>query len=400
MKTIIHVSDLSVPPERVFKALTTLGGLAAWWTTNVSGDAGPAGLIDFTFAGDFNPKLVVTSFDAPSRLSWRCIAGVGQWRENTFRFELQARDAGTRLRFRQDYASELSDDDYGSYNYHWGYYLESLRQYCETGAGKPFRASDSSPITPEDLVRRALGDLLDGRYLRAIDRYWSPDYTEHSVPSGQGLDGLRKLAESLPFGFRHERIRLFADGDLVVAHGLYHGLGPAPVVAFDLWRVDDGKIVEHWNGRQPWAAETVSGHTMVDGPAQVTKPDQTASSRSLVQDFVELIMMGRDRSQLGRFFDGDRFIQHNPLIADGVSGLGEAIQTGVWAAVIERTHHILAEGEFVFTYGEGTLHGNPTVFCDLFRVQDGKLAEHWDVVCAKPAPGPGRLPVSRARFDR
>jgi uncharacterized protein YndB with AHSA1/START domain len=140
MRTIIHVSDLAVPPAKVFQALTTLTGLASWWTTKVEGDAGPAGKIDFTFDGDFNPQMQVTRFDAPSTLAWRCVAGVEQWSEDTFRFQLEARGAGTRLRFRQDYSSELSDDDYGSYNYNWGYYLESLRQYCETGTGKPFRA--------------------------------------------------------------------------------------------------------------------------------------------------------------------------------------------------------------------------------------------------------------------
>jgi predicted SnoaL-like aldol condensation-catalyzing enzyme len=128
----------------------------------------------------------------------------------------------------------------------------------------------------------------------------------------------------------------------------------------------------------------VSGHSMVDGPTEVTQPGKTASSRALVRGFVDLIMMGGDRSQIGRFFDGDHFTQHNPQIADGVSGLGEAIQTGVWAAVVERAHRILADGEFVFTQGEGTLQNRPTVFYDLFRVQHGKLAEHWDVVFATP----------------
>ncbi len=47
-------------------------------------------------------------------------------------------------------------------------------------------------------------------------------------------------------------------------------------------------------------------------------------------------------------------------------------------------HHIVADGEFVFTQGEGILRGVPTAFYDLFRVEDGKLAEHWDVVFAKP----------------
>jgi hypothetical protein len=57
-----------------------------------------------------------------------------------FRFELADNGAATRLRFRHDYAAELSDDYYGSYNFNWGYYLESLCLYCETGAGKPYAA--------------------------------------------------------------------------------------------------------------------------------------------------------------------------------------------------------------------------------------------------------------------
>jgi predicted SnoaL-like aldol condensation-catalyzing enzyme len=171
---------------------------------------------------------------------------------------------------------------------------------------------------------------------------------------------------------------------LELVHGLYHGLGPIPIVGCDLWRVADGKIAEHWNARQTWADQSVSGHTMTDGPAIVTEPHQTAASKKLVEQFVELIMMGGDRTQITRFFDGDRFIQHNPQIADGVSGLGSAIQAGIWAAVVEQVHHIIADGEFVFSQGEGTLYGIPTAFYDLFRVKNDKLAEHWDIVFAKP----------------
>jgi uncharacterized protein YndB with AHSA1/START domain len=140
MKTIIHVCDLVAPRERVLDALTSIDKLSDWWTTRVDGDAGPGGTIHFTFAGDFNPTMQVRSFDAPDMLEWCCVGGVEQWADNTFRFELEARDTGTRLRFRQEYANELSDDDYGIYNYNWGYYLESLRLYCDTGNGKPFRA--------------------------------------------------------------------------------------------------------------------------------------------------------------------------------------------------------------------------------------------------------------------
>jgi predicted SnoaL-like aldol condensation-catalyzing enzyme len=236
----------------------------------------------------------------------------------------------------------------------------------------------------KDIVLTATAELFDERDLAAVDRHWAAGYVEHSTLGAPGLDGLRRTAGSLPPGFRHEKLRVLAQDDLVVAHGLYHGLGPEPVVGCDVWRVEDGKVVEHWDAHQPWVGETVSGHSMVDGPAQITEPESTASSRAVVEGFVDLIMMGRDRSQIARFFDGDRFIQHNPHIADGVSGLGSAIQSGVWEAVIERAHRIVADGEFVFTQGEGRLHGKPAAFYDIFRVEDGTLAEHWDVVFHAP----------------
>lgn len=238
------------------------------------------------------------------------------------------------------------------------------------------------------LVLEATNALFNERDTTAIDRYWSASYVEHATVLGAGRDALRDVPDQLPAAFRHERPRMFAEGGLVVAHGLDHGLGPHPTVGCDLWRVADEEIVEHWDAHQPWVENTVSGHSMVGGPTEVTQPHQTAASRKLVEEFAELIMMGKDRSQIARFFDGDRFIQHNPQIADGVSGLGSAIQTGVWAAAVTRVHRIVADGEFVFTQGEGVLHERPTVFYDIFRVEQGRLAEHWDVVYPKPAQLP------------
>jgi uncharacterized protein YndB with AHSA1/START domain len=145
MKTIIHVVDMAARRERIFEALTTVDGLAAWWTTTVSGDAGPDGLVGFTFDGQvFHPDMRVTEQSPPSLVGWRCVGGVDQWADNTFSFELVPHDAGTRLRFRQNYAAELSDDEYGIYNYNWGYYLESLRLLCTTGTGKPFHPGATS----------------------------------------------------------------------------------------------------------------------------------------------------------------------------------------------------------------------------------------------------------------
>jgi uncharacterized protein YndB with AHSA1/START domain len=141
MKTIHHVFEIAAPPGKIFAALTTTEGLSEWWTTKVSAQAKVGAVVDFTFGGDFNPDMRVTEFDPPVLVGWKCEGGHEPWTENTFRFELEKKGSGTVVRFWQNYARELSDDAYGTYNFNWGYYLESLRLFGETGTGKPFQAT-------------------------------------------------------------------------------------------------------------------------------------------------------------------------------------------------------------------------------------------------------------------
>jgi uncharacterized protein YndB with AHSA1/START domain len=141
MKTIHHVLEPAAPREKVFAALTSGEGLSGWWTTRVTADEKAGGLVEFTFGGDFNPKMRILELAAPGLLRWECVGGHAPWAGNTFRFELEEKDDGngTVVRFWQEYARELSDYAYGTYNFNWGYYLESLRLFCETGSGKPFQ---------------------------------------------------------------------------------------------------------------------------------------------------------------------------------------------------------------------------------------------------------------------
>ncbi len=141
MKVIHHVLDIDTDTSAAWAALTTGTGLAGWWSRQVSvgeTEAGPR--VSFTFDGDFNPVMQVSRADDERRLVWRCVAGHGNWQDNTFTFELAGLPGGRmRLRFTQDYAVELSDDDYGIYNFNWGYYLESLRLLLATGTGRPYQ---------------------------------------------------------------------------------------------------------------------------------------------------------------------------------------------------------------------------------------------------------------------
>ena len=138
MKQIIHAVYIHAPSSGVFQALTTTKGLSGWWTKQVEGKERPGGIIRFTFTGDFHPHMKQISLDAGRSVRWRCVDGHANWQDNTFSFFLADRDGETLLMFAQDYARELSDEVYGTYNFNWGYYLNSLKLFCETGIGTPF----------------------------------------------------------------------------------------------------------------------------------------------------------------------------------------------------------------------------------------------------------------------
>ena len=126
---------------------------------------------------------------------------------------------------------------------------------------------------------------------------------------------------------------------------------------------------------------------MIDGPAQAADLDRTAANKALVQAFVEDILVAGRMDKLAGYFDGDRYHQHNPQIGDGLSGLGTALQALAQAGIAlkyDRVHMVLGEGSFVLVASEGTFGGKHVAFYDLFRVQDGKIAEHWDTIEAIP----------------
>jgi predicted SnoaL-like aldol condensation-catalyzing enzyme len=100
-------------------------------------------------------------------------------------------------------------------------------------------------------------ELFGNHDVSAVDRYFSPEYKQHNPNFPSGLEPLRALAGMT--SLKTERVRALADGDLVILHNRYVGFGPKPVIAFDLFRVANGKLVEHWDVIQEVPATTKSG---------------------------------------------------------------------------------------------------------------------------------------------
>lgn len=185
--------------------------------------------------------------------------------------------------------------------------------------------------------------------------------------------------------------RVIAEGDLVVLHNTYDNaalLGGEQLVAFDVFRVADGQVVEHWDNLAPVAVANPSGRSQVDGETEIVDLEATADNKALVTGFVQTILMDGKVDRITDFISTDAYIQHNSNIADGLDGLGAALgamaEQGI-TMVYTDLHSVVAEGNFVFTASEGTLGDAPTAFFDLFRVADGRIVEHWDVISDIPA---------------
>jgi predicted SnoaL-like aldol condensation-catalyzing enzyme len=212
-------------------------------------------------------------------------------------------------------------------------------------------------------------------------------YIQHNLAVGDGLAGFGAVLQALPKGSaKVNSVRVLQDGNFVVAHTDYNFFGPK--IGFDIFRFEDGKVVEHWDNLQERAAPNPSGHTMLDGAAAVTDLDKTDANKALVLSFVDDILVNGKLEKLASYYDGDNYVQHNPQIGDGLSGLGKALGDMAKAGITMKystIHKVLGEGNFVLVVSEGVFAGKPTSFYDLFRVQSGKIAEHWDTMETIPA---------------
>ena len=251
-------------------------------------------------------------------------------------------------------------------------------------------------MTTKDLVLKATGELFGDKDPAAADRWAAAGYRQHSALAADGPEALRDLVAALPAGFHYEPARVIADGDLVALHGTYHGFGPEPLVAFDLFRVEDGKLAEHWDALTPRVAPTASGRSQTDGPAEPDPRADTAANRALVTGFAQRVLAGADYSVLADYISTETYHQHNPEAADGLDGFGAAAEK--WARdgknlVYKTVHKVVAEGDFVLLQSEGEF-GVPVAYWDLFRVDGGRIVEHWDVV----VPVPDELPHGNGLF--
>lgn len=207
-------------------------------------------------------------------------------------------------------------------------------------------------------------------------------YIQHNLAAADGLTGFLATLKALPAGSaKVNTVRVFQDRDFIFTHNDYNLFGPK--ISLDIKRFEDGKIVEHWDNMQETAGPNPSGRTMIDGETEIKDLDKTEANKALVKNLIKDVLVDGKTEKLSAYFDGDNYIQHNPLIPDQLSGLLEAVNEWAKQGITMKyntIHKVLGEGNFVLVVSEGHFAGKHNSFYDLFRVENGKIAEHWDTI--------------------
>lgn len=238
-------------------------------------------------------------------------------------------------------------------------------------------------LSNKDKAVALLNSIESGDH-HAVSYVNANQYIQHNLAVADGLAGFGEVLKALPEGSAKVDVkRAFQDGDYVFTHTDYNFFGPK--VGFDIFRFEDGKIVEHWDNLATKTGPNPSGRTQLDGPTEVKDLNKTAENKALVADFVDTILMQGQFDQLPRFIDAgeENYLQHNSAIGDGLSGLGAALEAMAKQGLTmsySKNHKVLGEGNFVLTISEGEFAGQHVSFYDLFRVDNGKIVEHWDVI--------------------
>jgi predicted SnoaL-like aldol condensation-catalyzing enzyme/predicted ester cyclase len=265
--------------------------------------------------------------------------------------------------------------------------------------------STNSPEQNKKICLEAFETLFNRRDYKAAEKFWSPDYIQHSAHIAPGRDGLFNLVRAAPPTLRYENSLIFAQDDLVMLHGRFSGNGRSHNwVAADILVMKDGLLMEHWDVLQDEAtgAESLSGRPMFgksfpEPIAAAAAPLTPEHARTIVAPLydalnqpvkkdVAALLAKATNPDYRSYSTNEDWLNRNQL-ADVFKTIGAAVPDLRWTI-----KDILVSGDQIAVRGEAT--GTPerelfgakptgksfkTMSIDVFTVKGGKLASAYHV---------------------
>jgi predicted SnoaL-like aldol condensation-catalyzing enzyme len=261
----------------------------------------------------------------------------------------------------------------------------------------------SSPVPELAANKRLVYDmwrtLIEARDTQAAERFFAPDYIQHNPQADTGRAGVLTFFASLgqPQAVQ-ERVQtplvaIVAEREYVALVQVDEQTQPRPYTTtwFDLFRIEDGVIAEHWDHGRLAADGTPRGYVPPSAssdqePALLSADMQLAANKRLVYDMWRTLLDGQQVEEAPRFL-APGYVQHNPQANTGLQGFlaffRQFAQPRPVQPTIANFIQIVAEGDLVVlatlrTYNAGGGAPYTTTWFDMFRVGSGLLVEHWD----------------------
>ncbi|MEM0999427.1 MAG: nuclear transport factor 2 family protein [Bacteroidota bacterium] len=241
----------------------------------------------------------------------------------------------------------------------------------------------------ENAKRLYLEGIRDGHYEEAVHKYTGDRYTQHSTGVKDGKEGFIEFFRE--FTTRNpdrdiQIVRGWADGQYVFLQA-YQNInnGHREWVTTDFFDTDEqDRIIEHWDVIARYAPQTPSGHTSVDGPTEITDLDKTEANKATVRALMEQVLMrGGDLQRVDEFI-AEEYIQHNATVADGRDAFKEKLFAPDRKLWYDEIVLQVGQGNFVATLSKASFGEQAYAQVDIFRLENGKIVEHWDN--AEPVP--------------
>lgn len=238
-----------------------------------------------------------------------------------------------------------------------------------------------------------LEGIRDGNYEQAVNKYTGAMYKQHSTGVKDGKEGFIEFFSDFVKRCpdRHiDIVRAWDDGEHVFLHA-YQSIngGESKWVTTDFFAFDENdKIIEHWDVISEYSDRTPSGHTSVDGATEVVDLDKTKENIKLVKGLInDALMPGGNPHKIPDYI-GSKYIQHNKEVADGREHFMKLATMENRPLNYNEIVHCVGQGNFVATlskanWNDGKINQDYAQV-DVFRVEKGKVVEHWDNV--EPVP--------------
>lgn len=268
----------------------------------------------------------------------------------------------------------------------------------EVASSRNIQQEEANKLLVKTFYQRLFGD----KDVSAIDDYIVEDYIQHNPQVADGRAALKAVATQWIAGTPQTTVdfrKILAEGNLVILHVRNPSPDGSSFQAItEFFRVENNKIVEHWDVIQNAPTTSANAHPMFGNDANTTAArnvTQEEANKKLVVAFYQRLFGDKDIAAIDDYIVDD-YIQHNPQVADGKAAI-KSMATQWIAGTPKSTvdfRKTVSEGNIVVLHIKApTPDGSYQAISEYFRVENNKITEHWDVIQAAPVTSANAHPM-------